>query len=138
MDQTKYIVHGVSKIPVAVAAMTDGGRTVEGTIDGLVVELVPMDGFHGTITCRYLPDNDDQMKDLLDRYVIGARVLVTTEIDPDQPAEPAPAPPPDHVTVRAEPKPEPIVVVHAPAGADVRVATNRRPGMPKTEPQETP
>lgn len=134
MDKTKFIVHSVGKVPVEVPAMTDDGRTVTGIIDGLVVELVPMDGFHGTITCRYLPSNEEQMNALLDLYKPNGRVLVTTETDPDQPAEPSPRQA-NHVVIKAEPKeakPEPEVVVHAPAGVpSVATATNRRPGQPK-------
>lgn len=136
MDKAKFIVHSAAKIKVEVPAMTDDGRAVTGLVDGLVVELVPMDGFHSTITARYMPSNEDQMNELLELYRVNTRVMVTTETDPDQPAEPPPMRQTDHVTIKAEPKaakPEPEVAVHAPDGVDVRVATNRRPGQPKND-----
>lgn len=106
-DSDRFIVHTCVQENVAVEAVTEAGRAVMAFVPGVVVELIPEGHTHGTVTRRYIPDNDDELASLLDKYKKGTRILVTTEISSDQPAKVTRPVAPDTITIEAEPPESP-------------------------------
>lgn len=105
-EQEYFTVHTVTQDNIEVTATTESGRAVIAHVPGLVVELVPEGHTHGTITRRYMPDNDDDLELLKKKYVQGARVTVTIDIAEKQPEAKKPMAP-EIVTFSATQAPAP-------------------------------
>lgn len=116
-DESFFIVHSCAKQEFEVDATTQTGRPVKALVTGVVVEMLPEDGYHGTVTRRYLPDDDDTIDTLVEKYSIGARIIMHTARAAEQP-KPRTEPRPETVkTVRAE-----ETESHAPQSGNVSVA----------------
>lgn len=72
--QFTYVVHSAVRESVSVKAMV-GDREIDAPVPGLVVEMTG-DGSH-SLTRRFVPQSDDEMREAEAMFSPGSPVLVT-------------------------------------------------------------
>jgi hypothetical protein len=78
MIADRFIVHSCSIGLALVDAATASGRAVKAEVPCVNVELVADGHLHGTVTRCYVPESDEELKSLVEKYVVGRRILVPT------------------------------------------------------------